>query len=126
MKTKILQLFLIIPVLLTGSLTAKGQNTQIDKLHTGKWSFDAPTAPDGYTFGMMDLKKDSVIMTFVNANDKYPSSWIKVKADSLIYSTVIDGEDVLFSLDITNNDTIKGNAVWSDGQTKMIIKRKPE
>ena len=123
MKSKILQLVLIMSFLLIGSLST---NAQTKLAFFGNWSFDAPSAPDGYTYGIIEIKKDTVNISFTDLQFKYPSTWVKIKNDSLTYAAYIDGTDVLFSLKIENETNIKGNAVWSDGQTQMILKKKTE
>jgi hypothetical protein len=123
MKSKILQLFLIISVFLIGSLST---NAQIKPAYFGNWSFDAPSAPDGYTYGIIEIKKDSINTSFTLLNYEVPSTWVKAKNDSITYKAIVDGTDVLFSLKIENETNIKGNAVWSDGETQMILKKKKD
>ncbi len=55
-----------------------------------------------------------------------PSSWLKAKGDSIIYTSNVDGEIVLFSLKIKDKTNINGDAVWSTGQTEMILTKKEE
>jgi hypothetical protein len=121
MKVRILQSLLIISVFLLESLSA---NAQIKKTCIGNWSFNAPDAPDGYTYGMIEIKKDSVNTSFTDMSFKFKSVWVKAKNDSITYKTIVDGVDVLFSLKIENETNINGNAVWYDGETQMILRRK--
>jgi hypothetical protein len=127
MKNKILQLFLILPVLFIGSLSA---NSQTKNTFIGSWNFEAPTAPESYTSGIMKIQKDSVITTFTGRKYKFTSIWVKIKMDSLTYKVNIDGDDVLFSLKVDNKNKITGNAVWSSGETLINaaqnIIQKPE
>jgi hypothetical protein len=121
MKRKILQLLLIISISLIGSLST---TAQVEVAYLGNWSFVAPTAPDGYTFGIIEIKKDSINTYFTELKYKIPSIWIKVKNDSITYKAIVDDTDVLFSLKIENETNIKGNAIWDDGETQMILKKK--
>jgi hypothetical protein len=123
MNRKIFQLFLLVPIFLFGSLSS---NAQVKTASVGSWSFEAPDAPEGYTYGILDLKKDSAFMTFSNATSRYPSNWIKVRNDSIIYQTDINGTIVLFSLKIIDKQKIAGNAVWSDGETSMNLIKKED
>ncbi len=123
MKNKVLLLLLIMPLLLFGSLPAKAQ---IKTTYLGNWSFSAPTAPEGYTYGTIEIKKDSVTTFFTGLNYKVPSIWVKVKNDSITYKSLVDDAEVLFSLKIENQTSIKGDAVWADGQTQMILKKKTD
>jgi hypothetical protein len=121
MKSKVLQLTLLISFLLTGLLST---NAQTKKSHIGNWSFEAPDAPEGYTYGIIEIKKDTIITSFTELKYNVPSVWIKFKNDSITFKAVIDGNDVLFSLKIEDETNIKGDAVWSDGETQMILHKK--
>ena len=123
MKNKVLLLLLIMPLLLFGSHSAKAQTKTT---YLGSWSFSAPEAPEGYTYGTIEIKKDSVTTFFTGLNYKVPSIWVKVKNDSITYKSLVDDSEVLFSLKIENQTSIKGDAVWAGGQTQMILKKKTE
>ena len=110
-------------LLFLGSLSAKAQ---IKTTYLGSWSFSAPTAPEGYTYGTIEIKKDSVTTFFTGLNYKVPSIWVKVKNDSITYKSLVDDAEVLFSLKIENPTSIMGDAVWFDGQTQMILKKKTD
>ncbi|NTU95388.1 MAG: hypothetical protein HGA52_04985 [Bacteroidales bacterium] len=123
MKSRFLNFLIIIFILMTGSFSA---NAQIKKACIGKWSFDAPGAPDGYTYGLIEISKDSVKTSFTTSNFKFPSIWVKAKNDSVTYKASIDGTDVIFSLKLENETSIKGNAVWYEGETLMILRKKED
>ncbi|HEX2922061.1 MAG TPA: hypothetical protein VHO50_12935 [Bacteroidales bacterium] len=95
---------------------------QIDKKYTGKWTFEAPDAPEGSTKGSIEIRPGSVIMTFDEAV-AFTSNWAKMKKDSLIYETTFDMATVLFSLRIIDDDNIKGKAVWKEGETSVYLKK---
>jgi len=123
MKRKNLLFVLFVMFLLSGSLCL---NAQDKESYQGKWNFEAPTAPEGYTSGVIILKNDSSRMQFTDGYYIYPSSWLKAKSDSIKYETNIDGEIVLFSLKIKDKNKIAGDAVWSSGQTVMILTKKED
>ena len=123
MKNKKLIFLLFAIFLLFGSLSL---NAQVKKTYQGKWNFEAPTAPEGYNTGVITFKADSSIMEFSGGYYIYPSSRLKAKGDSIIYTTYVDGETVLFSLIIKDKSNITGDAVWSTGQSEMILTRKEE
>ncbi len=123
MKNKKLIFSLFVIFLLSGSLSL---NAQVKKTYQGDWSFEAPSAPEGYNTGVITFKQDSSIMEFTYGYYPYPSNWIKAKGDSIIYETNVDGEFVLFSLKIKDKSNITGDAVWSTGQTEMILTKKEE
>jgi hypothetical protein len=121
MKRKNLQLLLLGLFLFIGSLPIKAQEKES---YLGDWSFEAPTAPDGYTWGIITFKKDSSFIQFTDGNYKCHSNWFKVKSDSIIYESYIDGTTVLFSLKLVDKTKVTGNAVWIDGETHMILTKK--
>ena len=108
---------------LSGTLSL---DAQIKKTCQGKWNFEAPTAPEGYNTGVITFKADSSVMEFIGGYYIYPSSRLKAKGDSIIYTTYVDGETVLFSLKIIDKSNITGDAVWSTGQSEMILTKKEE
>jgi len=123
MKCKIIQIsFLAVAIF----LISHSANAQIKETYLGNWKFEAPTAPDGFTYGTIILKKDSVLTTFTDGDYRFPSNWIIVRTDSVMYESDIDGTTVLFSLKIVDKLNIKGNAVWSGGETLMIVTRKED
>lgn len=111
-------------IIIAGLTISISSNAQVRKSFMGKWSFEAPEAPDGYTYGVIEIKKDTVNTSFGNESYSFHSLWVKANNDSLIYNSVVDGTDVIFSLKIENESNINGNAVWSDGETRMILKKK--
>ncbi|MDP4223766.1 MAG: hypothetical protein Q8868_10675 [Bacteroidota bacterium] len=121
MKGKAAHLIIIVSILFIGSLQA---NSQVKKTCLGRWDFEAPSAPQGYNFGVIEIKNDSINTIFSGTTYKFPSVWVRITNDSVTYKTVIDGTDVLFSLKVENASNIGGNAVWSDGETRMILKKK--
>jgi hypothetical protein len=123
MKSKILQLFIIATIFLTGSLSAKAQ---IKKFCIGKWDFECPSAPEGFNSGIIDIHKDSVFTTFVSATYKFPSIWVKVNNDSLNYKVDINGEEVLYSLKVENKDTLNGKAVTNYGESPLTLTKKTD
>lgn len=121
MKSSVLQLFIFISIILPLSNPA---GAQINKEIIGKWNFKCPSAPEGFDSGIIDINKDSVFTTFVSITYKFPSTWIKVKKDSLTYNVNINGEDVLYYLKLENKDTINGKAVTSYGQSSLSLTKR--
>jgi hypothetical protein len=121
MKDKVLHFLFILLFSLLGSLTS---NAQIKPAYLGEWSFNAPFAPEEFNYGTIEIKKDSIITIFPESKYKAFSTWVKVRNDSIIYISIIDDTEVLFSLKIEDETNIKGNAVWSDGETQMILHKK--
>jgi hypothetical protein len=85
----------------------------------GKWEFEAPTAPEGYTAGFVDIiianGKDSVTMSFTGKDYKYPAEDIKFEKDSLQFFVSVDGTDVTFKSRFEQLDTMSGVALTNGG-----------
>jgi len=121
MKIKAILHFSLIIILLSLSFSASGQ---VNTSQIGNWTFEAPTAPEGFNYGVIEFKKDSVLMQFTDGQYKLSSNWVKVKNDSIKYESTVDGTSVLFSLKVVDKQKISGNAVWEGGETSMILTRK--
>ncbi len=119
MKTKNLKFFLALTILVIFTVTVKAQVTGT---YLGKWSFNAPSAPEGYMNGIIDLKADTAIISFSDIPYSSVSNWIKARNDSLIFETYINTNAVLFSLKLEDNK-IEGEAVWGEGETKIFLVR---
>jgi hypothetical protein len=122
MKSKDLQFFILASILLLFSKTVDAQD---NKVIIGTWKFQCPYAPEGFNTGIIDIHKDSVFTTFSSVKYKFPSMWVKNEKDTLSYNVDINGEQVLFSLRIENNDTLYGKArnVMGEGPITLIRKR---
>lgn len=119
MKNKLSYIYLSLILVLT---LLSFITPQIEKDYTGRYSFNAPDAPEGSTKGSIEITPTSVIMTFDNVVG-FKSNWAKMKKDSLIYETSFDLATVLFKLKIDDDDNFSGTAVWKDGQTQMFVKK---
>ena len=93
---------------------------QIQKTYTGDWKFEAPDSPEGSTSGIVTLKQNSAIMTF-DGYEIFPSSWVKVKNDSIIYEVAFGDTNVVFSLKVIDDNTMSGKAVWDEGETPILL-----
>jgi hypothetical protein len=69
------------------------------------------------------MKPDAIIMSFDDI-EEYPSSWIQVRNDSIIYQVKFDQATVVFSLKIIDKENMSGKAVWEDGETDVILRKR--
>ena len=93
----------------------------------GKWEFEAPTAPEGYTAGLVDILiangKDSVTMSFTGKDYKYPAEDIKFEKDSLQFFVSVDGTDITFKSRFEQLDTMSGVAFTNGGTVPFLLIR---
>jgi hypothetical protein len=129
MKNIIKQVFLAGAFLITFPLINAQQNaranetSQIKEIYTGDWKFEAPNAPEGSQKGNVVIKTDAVVMSF-DEFMQFPSEWLKVRNDSIIYEVAFDDTTVRFSLKVNDTNKMTGKAVWDDGETPVILTKK--
>ncbi len=104
-------------------LFATDVSAQISKVLLGDWTFDAPDAPEGSTFGAASLRSDTVTMIFEGAL-RFPSDWVRATGDSIIYETSFEKDKVRFSLKVIDDQNLSGKAVWENGETLITFKRR--
>jgi hypothetical protein len=119
MKSRIKQLILTGAFLFSLTLL----NAQIKDTYTGDWKFEAPNAPEGSQKGSIVIKTDAVIMSF-DEFMQFPSQWVKVVNDSILYEVAFDDTTVHFALKATDSNNMIGKAVWDDGETPIILTKK--
>lgn len=102
---------------------SENSDAMIKENYMGDWKFEAPDAPPGSTSGNLVIKADAIIMSFDDIQE-YPSSWIKVRNDSIIYQVKFDQATVVFLLKVIDKDNMSGKAVWDDGETAVILKKR--
>lgn len=119
-------LVLSFPFLSSGQMKSgayENSEAMIKENYTGDWKFEAPDAPPGSTNGSIVIKPDAIIMSFDDI-EEYPSTWIKVRNDSIIYQVKFDQATVVFSLRVIDKDNMSGKAVWEDGETPVILRKR--
>jgi len=122
MKNKILALLIITVFTI---ISASAQKTSQKKDPVGKWNFEAPYAPEGYTSGSIEVslaeKKYSVSMSFTGSDYKFPCENAKVEKDSLFFSLYVEGESVLIRLKVEDAVKMTGEATYSEGTIPLTL-----
>jgi len=95
---------------------------QIEKNLAGNWKFEAPNAPHGSTDGLIIISADTVMMVFPDS-PKFPSDWVRVKGDSIIWETTFEKDKVKFMLKVMDDQNMNGKAVWDEGETPVMLRR---
>ena len=123
MKSKVLQLVLIITVILSESLPAEAQ---INGIFTGTWNFECSLAPEGFNTGMIDIQIDSIFTTYSSIKYRFPSIWVKIDGDTLNYIVEVKGENVLYRFYANGKDKLTGNAETPLGPSPLFLTKKEE
>jgi hypothetical protein len=127
MKKSIL-LMALFTLLYTG-LTAQGNNVQ-KKDPVGKWKFEAPTAPEGYSSGTMIFSlaenKYSAGIMFTNFEYKFPGENVKVVNDSITFIFTLEGTPVNVKLKLEDAVKMSGKAFYPEGTVPVSLTKMPK
>jgi hypothetical protein len=121
--------FPFILILVFFSLTGMGQSVNEKKDPVGKWKFEAPYAPEGYSKGTIDIgfaeDKFTANMAFTDLDYTFPGEKIKVQNDSVYFMIWIESTDVSVSLKMEDKSTMTGTAVYVDGTVPLTLTKEP-
>ena len=92
----------------------------------GSWDFTTETGAEGYETGVMEISKESVMTTFTDNTNKYPSERVKYEGDTLKFDVYVDGTMVACYLLVKDDSHLTGFAVWDSGETVMNLTRQKE
>jgi hypothetical protein len=124
MKKIIISLILIsmIPAFLNGQKKEIPKNDPL-----GKWLFEAPYAPEGFTSGTIEVtfaeKKYNASMAFTGSGYSLPGNKVKFENDTLRFSIFIEEEDVAVILKFDDAIKMSGKAVYSQGEVPLLLTR---
>lgn len=101
------------------------QNNLEKKDPVGKWKFEAPYAPEGYTSGIIEVgfaeKKYSASMMFSGSENKLNGEKVQIEKDTISFFVFIEGEDVAVKLTMENSLKMSGKAVYSEGEVPLSL-----
>lgn len=122
MKKSIFTLVLI-SIFAVNAVAQQGKAQKNDPV--GTWKFDAPSAPEGYTSGAINVafaeKKYSANMSFAGGGSKLTGENVKFENDSLLFSVFIEEQEIKVTLKFTEPLKMAGKAVWSDGEASLSL-----
>jgi hypothetical protein len=123
MKKTIVVLFCMVTMVLAVS----AQKQKKDNNPVGKWHFEAPYAPEGYTSGALEIAlaedKLSANMSFIGDEYIFPAESMKFANDTLTFTIFVGGEDVAISIKFDEPDKMSGQAVYSGGEVPLGLLR---
>jgi hypothetical protein len=122
MKKTLISLILL-SVLIIG---ASSQQVKVQKNEpAGIWKFEAPSAPQEYSSGTLEVgfadKILSATMMFIGFGYKFPGESVKILNDSIHFSVNIQGQEINISLKIHDPVKMTGKAVYSEGEVPLIL-----
>jgi len=119
---KIILLFML---LLSGTSIISAQTQEGTNSPVGKWKFEAPYAPEGYTSGIIEFSlaedKYSTSISFTGSGYTIPGDNIKVEKDSVIFSVYVEGNEVTINLKADSSIKMTGKAVYFEGEIPLTL-----
>jgi hypothetical protein len=123
MKSKMLQIIIIISTVFSISLPAAAQ---MKRIYIGSWNFECTLAPEGFNKGRIDIQNDSIFTTYSSKIDRFPSLWVNTDGDTIIYIVEVNGENVLYRFCSAGKDRLTGTAETPLGTSLLVLTKKEE
>ena len=124
-KTIILLLFIFLAFV---KVTAQSPGPKLDPV--GKWEFEAPYAPEGYTDGTVEIAlaeaKYSLSMLFSGSDYKFSGEQVKFEEGTLKFLIWVEGNGVDITLKFESESKMNGKAAYSEGEIPLTLVRVPE
>jgi hypothetical protein len=124
MKNRIFTLLIFLLFTIT---MVSAQNDQKNNDQLGKWKFEAPYAPEGYTTGIIEVglneNKYSASISFTGNDYKIPAEKIKVEGDTLLFVVFIQDSEITINLKMDGNSKMSGKAIYSEGEIPLTLTR---
>lgn len=118
----------IIMIIFSISITT-AQNKQDIKDPVGKWKFEAPYAPEGYTSGIIEVgfpeKQYSTSITFAGSEYKLTGEKVKYENEALSFVLYIEDQNIAINLKMEDGSKMTGKAVYSEGEIPLTLTRSP-
>lgn len=106
---------------------ASAQNTKVKNNPVGKWKFEAPSAPEGFTTGLIEVgfaeNKYSTSIAFTGSEYKIPGEKVKFANDTVNFSVFIEGGDILIKLKLDSSTKMTGTATTPEGDILLTLTR---
>ena len=91
----------------------------------GKWKFEAPYAPEGYTTGIIEVsfaeEKYSTAISFTGSDFVIPGDKTKVENDTVSFVVLVEGQEVAVGLKAESDAKMSGKAVYSEGEVPLTL-----
>jgi hypothetical protein len=112
-------------LLLFSASIISAQSSADKKSPLGKWKFEAPYAPEGYTSGIIDVSfaenKYSTAISFTGSDYIIPGDKTKIENDTVSFVVIVEGNEVAVTLKAENNAKMTGKAIYSEGEIPLTL-----
>jgi hypothetical protein len=112
-------------LLLFSASIISAQSSADKKSPLGKWKFEAPYAPEGYTSGIIEFsfseKKYAAAISFTGSDYIIPGDKTKIENDTVSFVVIVEGNEVAVTLKAENNAKMTGKAIYSEGEIPLTL-----
>jgi hypothetical protein len=119
---KIITAFML---LLFSASIISAQSSVDKKSPLGKWKFEAPYAPEGFTTGIIEVSfadnKYSSAISFTGSDYIIPGDKTKIENDTVTFVVIVEGNEVAVTLKAENNAKMTGKAVYFEGEIPLTL-----
>jgi hypothetical protein len=119
------KIFTLIMILLFSVPVVSAQSSKSKADPTGKWKFEAPYAPEGYTTGIINVtfaeNKYSAAISFTGTDYIIPGDKAKVENDTLSFVVMVEGNEVNISIKPESGTKMTGKAVYFEGEVPLTL-----
>jgi DNA topoisomerase VI subunit A len=119
---KIITAFML---LLFSASIISAQSSADKKSPLGKWKFEAPYAPEGFTTGIIEVSfadnKYSSAISFAGSDYIIPGDKTKIENDTVSFVVIVEGNEVAVTLKAENNAKMTGKAIYSEGEIPLTL-----
>jgi hypothetical protein len=109
------------------ALTASAQTASKQEKAIGRWQFEAPYAPEGFTTGIIEFalaeNKYTSTISFSGNDYKIPGDNTKIDKDKVSFTVLIEGNEVAITLTPENESKMSGKAVYFEGEIPLTLTR---
>lgn len=119
------KIFTLIMVLLFSLPIISAQSSKSKTDPIGRWKFEAPYAPEGFTTGIIEVsfaeEKYSTAISFAGSDFVIPGDKTKVENDTVSFVVLIEGQEVAVGLKAESDAKMSGKAVYSEGEIPLTL-----
>ena len=112
---------------LISSSVISAQSSSVKSSPLGKWKFEAPYAPEGYTKGTIEFsfadEKYSTKIAFAGGGYSITGEKTKVEKDNVTFTVYVEGTEVSINLKDEGNSKMTGKAVYYEGEIPLTLIR---
>lgn len=127
MKNKITTLIVLV---LISFMSASGQKPAPADDPSGKWKFEAISAPEGFTSGSLDISFAGnvykVSLAFTGSDYKLDGDRAVLEDGAFMFVIYLQGQEITIILKMAGPDKMNGLAIHPEGEVPLTLVRNPD